>query len=939
MFSNSAAKFLAIVAALAMGALTAPGGANAADNQLLLSADEAYRKDDLALAEKLYRQILQAKPDDVTATRQLAYINYAQGRFALAYIGLKDALAREPSNLDVKTKFAQMVLATGDRIEARKLASQILQADQKNDEAMILLARTTRDFNDAQAVEGELRSLAPRSNRSYGYYIALSELAVRKNDLASAEDHLLVARDLAPKSAEPYAALGNIYLKRQELQKARDHFATASQLASPRSNLLLSLAEFAIATKQYSEAEAELKRIAQKIPDHLPSRVLIMKLACARGEGDACAENIKLVLSQDATSYDGLVADGIQNMRINPEKAVREFEALSSVYVGDADVQYKAALAHLAYAKISDAVKSGEARGQAEKRLVQALKINPNLKDATLLLAQLYLDRGAAKSAITLLEGFTADNPDSPDAFRLLANAYSKNDETSKAVQTYQKLATDHPTDPQPLFLLGLAVEKQDIDRAYTSYQRSHEISPGYVPALEKLTNLDLAKHDTSKALDRVRGAIEKSQETPELLALLGKAYLAQRDYPSAQAALKRSVDAAPDLGPAYLLLARAFSESGDSASAIATLRIATSKADVKLPALMQLARVYETTSDFDAARLTYESALREAAEYPAALVRLANLQLDVFHQTDAAYAYAKRAYERAPKDPQVLRSYGRASVGRGDYGSGIKLLEEALALSPEDTETLYHLAQARYDIGDRKRAEDAYARLVRSDIPQAISSVARERREVLSSNSASFFAVYLKDHPDDAFALMEIASIQERANDRTAARANFEKLIAAHPQFRPAYRALALNIGDEPADLDRAKSIAAKASEFFPDDEDLIRLNGILSYRKGAYVEATRLLQPLAAKSSEPELLYYYGQSLLATKQWAACKATFEAAGRVDSKFSGRIKSAAAECSRALDRLADEKTRSQPTGAKCSEPTFTLSVGSGGLSAPGCSQ
>jgi predicted Zn-dependent protease len=77
-----------------------------------------------------------------------------------------------------------------------------------------------------------------------------------------------------------HAALASIYWSRNELKEADQAFKTAVGLAPTRSPARLRYADFLLKTGGSAEAKKILEETNQKLPDYLPPRVLLMKMAC-----------------------------------------------------------------------------------------------------------------------------------------------------------------------------------------------------------------------------------------------------------------------------------------------------------------------------------------------------------------------------------------------------------------------------------------------------------------------------------------------------------------------------------------------------------------------------------------------------------------------------------------------------------------------------------
>src|SRR6185312_8331153 len=118
--------------------------------------------------------------------------------------------------------------------------------------------------------------------------------------------------------------------------------------------------------------------------------------------------------------------------------------------------------------------------------------------------------------------------PSIGEAYMLLATAYVIQKDFDKSLAIYAKAAELFPKDPQiPFSTAMIFVQKKDSAQAQKFFEKSLELSPEYIGALEGLVNLDLAENDFTSALNRV------NQQTDEKLGprrevLIAKIYIAR---------------------------------------------------------------------------------------------------------------------------------------------------------------------------------------------------------------------------------------------------------------------------------------------------------------------------------------------------------------------------------------------------------------------------
>jgi Flp pilus assembly protein TadD len=183
----------------------------------------------------------------------------------------------------------------------------------------------------------------------------------------------------------------------------------------------------------------------------------------------------------------------------------------------------------------------------------------------------------------------------------------------------------------------------------------------------------------------------------------------------------------------------------------------------------------------------------------------------------------------------------------------------------------------AYYLIGDEPAARTAFqkALAIGTDFPGKEETNRRLAILAIDPKTAdpsarSALEDYLRANPNDPVALLRLAEIQQRDGNADQAIKTYEKLIAANPQFAPALRQLALLDAQRSPDDPKTYDLVEKARLAYPDDPELAKALGILSYRRGSYRRAAELLQLAAAKQNDdPELLYYLGMSHYQLKQY----------------------------------------------------------------------
>jgi tetratricopeptide (TPR) repeat protein len=714
---------------------------------------------------------------------------------------------------------------------------------------------------------------------------------------------------LDPKSSEANAALGALYWSRNDLKEAGEAFKTAADLARPRSPGQLRYADFLIKTGAGAQAKSLLEEISRKAPDYLPPRIYLMKIACAEHQDEDCIVRVQNVLSQDPINYDALFIDGLLSLgKGEAAKAIRVFEYLSNTYSQNPQVRYHLARAYLLYAKSAGVAERRKALESAESRLNEAIKLDAHFDPAILLLAEIKIAKGIPAAAVDLLAPLIKERRQIAQAHYLLASAYLAQQKRDEALAVYRQMTELFPKDPQPSFLTGSILlgqgQQQDARQAF---EKSVEISPDYLPAIERLVDLDIAAKQYAPAMDRVQNLIDKDPKQAQSWALRGKIYWAQGDFTHAEADLLKAIELDPNLVSAYVLLAQLYVATNRQQQAVEKLNESIEK-NKNASALMLLAMLQDQLKHFDAARDAYEKLLTVAPNFPLALNNLAVLYSERLGQLDKGYDLATKAREADPNAPNIADTLGWILFKKGEYGKALRLLEESAGKLPEQPEVQFHVGMAHYMLGEEAPARLALQKAADVSVDFAGKNEAGQRLAVLAINVGTANAGvrtelenYLRKWPNDPAALARLAEIHQRDGAVDQAVKIYEKLIAGNPLYAPATRQLALLYGRLSTDSAKAYELVTKARQAYPDDPVIAKTLGILNYRRAYYPQSVELLKEAAARrKDDPELLYYLGEVYHQLKQYAECKEALQRALR--SKLSPGLaddaRRALADCS-----------------------------------------
>ena len=197
--------------------------------------------------------------------------------------------------------------------QARDAAVQVLEKQPGQEQALLLLVDASRTPDDIEDARKLVQSLIGKKIRTapdiiWHWECLICGKTTRRARKANSKPLLI----WTPKSSEAYAALANLILEPQRSQRSRPSFQNCCR-SRPTSDhrcgydMRISCLKLELTP----EAKKILEEISRKLPDYLPPRVFLMKMACAEHQDEDCAARVQNILAQDPLNYDALFQDGI----------------------------------------------------------------------------------------------------------------------------------------------------------------------------------------------------------------------------------------------------------------------------------------------------------------------------------------------------------------------------------------------------------------------------------------------------------------------------------------------------------------------------------------------------------------------------------------------------------------------------------------------------
>lgn len=844
----------------------------------------------------------------------------AQGDRKASVIELKNALQKNPDNLDARRLLGEVYLEDGQGGAAEKELLRARRLGMDRDALLPLLGR-------ALILQGQ-------------YARALAEIELPRQAPAGLAARVRVVH-------------GDARLGQGELDPACELYDQARRLDPAYPEGFLGLARCALRRGDPDRAYAWLQGAVKAAPDHAPTWVLLGETEAARGrtvESEAAYATALGLDPQLIAARTGRASARLKAGRL--DAAAADVAALRTQAPNLPAGRYLQAL-----------IESRQAKpGRALETLAPILTPNNFYLPAVFLAGVLQERLGRHDDARQLLERYVAAAPGVLPARTALAGTYLRLNRPDRALDTLGPVLGETQDDPTVLALTGDALlALGDAARAVSYYERAVRADPKSfalranlagsrlaagevgeaVADLEVAATLDPTgrRADTLRVLTLLRGgrhaealaaarALErKLPGSPVPFNLAGAVQAADRDWEGAARSFERALALAPDNLPAVLNLAQLDLRAGRTAAARARLERSLRTAPDSVPLRLALAETYRAAGDSAGFVAQIGRTMRVAPTALEPRLRLARHYLEVGNP-QGALAVASEAGRLRPNHAGVLDVLGRAQAANGEYGNAAASYRQLISLRPKSVEAYFALATMQARTGDTRAARDSLERVLRLEPLHAEAAVALAMLLTRTGETAKARAIATKlqeklPKSPAGFALegdlrlaageareaaaayeraFEVApsgplavslyKAQRRAGEPEAAYARLSKWLTAHPDdagtrlFQAAVldadgrRAEAIEayrkLPDNPVALNQlalalardgqpgALAAAEKAHRLAPDSPAVADTLGWLLVQDGQVRRGFKLLRGASqALPADPEIRYHYAVAL----------------------------------------------------------------------------
>jgi tetratricopeptide (TPR) repeat protein len=513
------------------------------------AAQEAMKRGNASLALAHAEKAAQLAPGNKTIWLNYGYTARLAGKNDESLQAYQHVLQNERGSLDAQSGMAQTYMRMGNTNEARRLLTQVVNADPKRlNDVLILGEMEMREGNLQQAISMLQRAEAQAPSAHAELLMAVAYMKLKQPD--KAKHYLDAAKARAPRNPEVYRAIANFFRETHDYKAA---ITALQQIQKPTPDTLADLGYTYELDGDKKESAAAYARAANAAPATLTFQLSAAQEAIVAGDLNAGKQFLTRAQGLDANSYRlHAIRALLARTENRPQDAIKEYEIaianlphdgvpegelypvqlhlnladllreqgdeagakqqikLAEDIVNRLDIQ---GTARAEFLRVRAAVKSGDNDYTgAESDLKQAMQLDPDSLNIQLQYGNLLWKMKRLPESQKVYTAVLQKDPKNRYALESLGYLARDGGDSKAAEQWFLKFAADYPDDYVPHLALGdLYTATRDFAKADHEYAIGYKLAPQNATIVGNAANaaIEARRFDLAGAwLARATGAM-----------------------------------------------------------------------------------------------------------------------------------------------------------------------------------------------------------------------------------------------------------------------------------------------------------------------------------------------------------------------------------------------------------------------------------------------
>ena len=647
-----------------------------------------------------YRTAIQATPTSAEAYERLADAAVQVQDAPTATGAMLRVAELRPTDTAAQLRAASLYLLAGRYEEARDRATSVLNADQADPSAHIVLAQALAGLHNDLRSETELREAVRLAPEAPEPHVALGSAHWSAGRIAETETELRRAVALGPRDVNANRALALFLMATQRAGEAEPLWRV---VAGNPGGLPFALSDYFVATNRLVEAERALTALVARNENRDATHVRLAAVQYALKQRETAHQTLRAVLDASPHYVAALL---LQARLFQAEHRLDEARrAAHAAVIADP----RSAQAALVDGDVDAAL--GDA-ASAVRAYETALTLNPRDVSPALAIARIHMAQGQTLEAVEVAERVRTARPDDLRARLVLIEALTDAGQRARAIEQAEAAIVRWPNLAAPHVVLGvLQAAEGHTDQARRILSKALQLDPTSIPAVRALTDLDVRAGRIQTALARVDNTLRQQPDDPALMLLSARTHTAAGDHAQAESTLRQLVQQDPSNPDGRATLGRFYLTAGRLDDAREQFEL-IAPTDPTGGAGTMVGMILTAQKRRHEAQRAFEHALEMNPRAGVAANNLACLYQEQ-GRLDDALKWANVATEQ--RIPEAQDTLGWIRVQRGEYKDAIPALAASVEARPASPVYRYHLAYAHWKDGSGTAAREEFRRALAS--------------------------------------------------------------------------------------------------------------------------------------------------------------------------------------------------------------------------------
>jgi tetratricopeptide (TPR) repeat protein len=675
---------------------------------------------------------------------------------------------------------------------------------------------------------------ALKRDMKYGeayYRAALTELQLKRWNDAARDLHRAV--ELQPQNLDAHTRLANLFLNVYLADQRRPQ------------NLL-------------NELRSISDKMSQRFPDTYDDTRLKGYIALFDKNPKSALENFSKANQLKPLQSD-LILVYMQTLAGNGQVAEAEKLGLETIQKQPSALSiYDAMFVH--YARTG--------RGaEAQRILEQKVANNPKVADGYLQLAAHHLTQKNREPMMATLAKLTSDKENFPKGAGLVGDFFLRIREYDLAMQRYQegvkqsaKDEDKHIYQKRMVEVLAKQNKKDEAKQLVQEILKEDPKDPEAIAMRASLSMLAGSKEELQSAITDLQSVVTRMPQNVVVRYNLGRALLANQNPDAARVQFEEAAKLRPEYLPPRIALAELLLRRNEFAKVAQMTQEILAYDRQNAPARLIRSRALIGMRDYKTAREELRVTTERFPNLGEARLQVAALDLQDRNFKDAEAVFRK-LYSQS-QDPRALIGLAETLVVQKQTDQALKLLKDELAKQPDRLEFRVALGNISGSTGDYQTAASEYSKVLEKS-PRATDvwmrlAEAQRRMGDLTAAAASYKKAQ-ELAPNNVVPYVRLAILYDTMGRQPEAKPLYEQALRLQPDHPEALNNLAFMLAESGSDLDQALTMAQRAKQALPSDNNVADTLGWIYIKKNLADSALDIFKDLVQKDPARPLYRYH--------------------------------------------------------------------------------